>query len=189
MHMKRAHIIHPWLFCCVPIRTHEISYRIYVIHVHFVWLCFITNVRSRGLLDTPRPWDCVPLDFSGVGFCENLPFILLQLPVSPAAKQAIEEKRSGGDTPQAPRQGLRPLHSRLKGGSKKPTRENPPAPPPVLAISSAQRARASRLRPVLVGPQMPTMRQAMASSRAETANIGPTPYNWRIGVAIKGNIV
>jgi len=54
--------------------------------------------------------------------------ILLQLPVSPQVKQAIEEKEAGGHPP-GPRQGLRPLHPRLKGDSKKPTRENTPAPP------------------------------------------------------------
>src|SRR5579883_1116204 len=39
------------------------------------------------------------------------------MPVSPAAKQAFEEKRSWGDPPQAPRQGLRPLQPRLRSGS------------------------------------------------------------------------
>jgi len=40
-----------------------------------------------------------------------------------------KKKYAGGDTPHAPRQGVRPLHSRLKGGYKKPTRETPPGPP------------------------------------------------------------
>ncbi len=50
---------------------------------------------------------------SGVGFFGNLPSIPLQLPVSPQAKQAIEEKRSWGDTPQAPGKGRSPLQPRF----------------------------------------------------------------------------
>ncbi len=42
-----------------------------------------------------------------------IPSISLQLPVSPAAKQAIEEKRSWGDTPQAPARAA-PLASPLE---------------------------------------------------------------------------
>jgi len=47
-------------------------------------------------------------------FLERIPSILFLVRVSPAAKRVQEEKRSWGDTPQAPRQGPRPRNPLLK---------------------------------------------------------------------------
>jgi len=73
----------------------------------------------------------VPLatPLSGAGFFEHMFSILLQLPVSPTAKQAIEEKKYLGDTPNAPGRGCAPCNPAGEAASPKSL---PPAQSPTL---------------------------------------------------------